>query len=281
MPRFLFRLWERWFGEPVRKVEAESLAYRMSEAARRPDYRTITVLLTAAVCLTGQNYFAAPEHLEPIAGPAAGLVAGPAAEATVRRTLLEWNADQASILTWAGLTAVVCYAVIPGLVIRWGFGGRLTDFGFGVRGVAADWPVYLAFAAVMAPLVWMCSGSERFQAVYPFYRVNSPAEVGGTFLRWELVYALQFVGLEFFFRGFLVHGTKHRFGVYAVFVMAVPYCMIHFHKPLAECVGSIVAGVALGLVSLATRSIWPGAVLHIFVAWGMDLSCLLRRGMLG
>jgi membrane protease YdiL (CAAX protease family) len=105
--------------------------------------------------------------------------------------------------------------------------------------------------------------------------------VDADLLRWEVVYAVQFVALEFFFRGFLVHGLKHRFGVYSVLVMTVPYCMIHFGKPMPEATASIIAGVALGLVSLATRSIWLGAALHISVAWGMDAACLARRGLFG
>ena len=64
-------------------------------------------------------------------------------------------------------------------------------------------------------------------------------------LRWELAYGLQFIGLEFFFRGFMVHGTKHRFGFYAIFVMMVPYCMIHFRKPMPETCGAIVAGMVM------------------------------------
>src|SRR5439155_23413116 len=131
------------------------------------------------------------------------------------------------------------------------------------------------------PLVALCSGAERFQDVYPFYRIHSRDQVGAEFVRWEVLYALQFVALEFFFRGFIVHGTKHRFGAYAVFVMVIPYCMIHYHKPMPEAFASIVAGVGLGLVSLVTRSIWPGAALHIMVALGMDLSCLVRKGMIG
>ncbi|MBX9584660.1 MAG: CPBP family intramembrane metalloprotease [Gemmataceae bacterium] len=281
MPRLLLRLWDRWFGGPLRKVEAEALADRLSDAGRRPDIRTIAVLLTAAVCLTFQNYASHPDKLAPLAGAIAGLVSGPVAEADVRETLREWTVNQGPQLTWFALSAILSYTVFPIAVIKRVFRGRLTDFGLGVRGVAADWPVYLGFAAVIAPLVWLFSAEERFQQVYPFYRVHSPAEVDAAFVRWEVVYALQFVALEFFFRGFLVHGTKHRFGVYAVFVMVIPYCMIHFHKPLPECCGSILAGVALGLVSLATRSVWPGAALHISVAWGMDLACLYRRGMIG
>src|SRR5205823_2959644 len=126
---------------------------------------------------------------------------------------------------------------------------------------------YLSFALLMIPLVWVCSWETRFQETYPFYRVHSRDDLGPVWVRWEVIYAIQFIALEFFFRGFIVHGTKHRFGAYAVFAMVVPYCMIHYQKPLPECCGSIIAGVALGMVSLVTRSIWPGAALHIMVAW--------------
>jgi hypothetical protein len=105
---------------------------------------------------------------------------------------------------------------------------------------------------------------------------------------WQLLYALQFVALEFFFRGYLIHGWKRRLGPYAIFAAMVPYCLIHFGKPLPETLGSIVAGVVLGLMSLKTNSIWPGAGLHIAVAWTMDAAAtttdcirsVLRRGRL-
>jgi membrane protease YdiL (CAAX protease family) len=281
MMRFITRLWERWFGEPLRKVEAESLAYRQSAAGRGVDRKTITVVLVAAGCLTLQNYTSHPDRLTPVAASAASLVSGPDAAREVEATLRTWTAEQGPRLVWGGVVAFLTYAVIPGLVVKLWLRERLTEFGAGARGVASDWPVYLGFAAVMLPLVWAFSAEERFQQMYPFYRVHDRAGVGPELLRWEVVYALQFVGLEFFFRGFMVHGTKHRFGVYAVLLMVVPYCMIHFHKPVPEAIGSIFAGVALGLVSLATRSIWPGAALHVLVAWGMDLSVLYRRGMIG
>ena len=43
----------------------------------------------------------------------------------------------------------------------------------------------------------------------------------------------------------------------------------------------LVAGVALGLMSLKTRSVWLGAALHISVAWGMDTCSLWRKGLIG
>ena len=65
-------------------------------------------------------------------------------------------------------------------------------------------------------------------------------------------------------------------GVYSVFAMAVPYCMIHFNKPLAEVLGAILAGTILGTLSLRTRSIWCGVLIHVTVAVSMDLLSLMQ-----
>jgi uncharacterized protein len=277
----LSKIWNRWFGEPLRKVEAESLAYRASEAGQGLDWKTITVILTAAACLTIQNYAAAPDRLTPLCGFVAERTAGPEARIQVVGTLIDWTKDQGARLTWFGICTILCYTVLPLIAIKLLFREKLLDYGLGIRGVIADWPVYASFICIMVPLVCLFSAEERFQNVYPFYRIQSPSEVDRVFFRWEVIYAFQFMALEFFFRGFMVHGTKHRFGAYAVFVMVIPYCMIHYHKPWPEACGSVLAGVGLGVVSLVTRSIWPGAALHIMVAWGMDFSSLWRKGMIG
>jgi uncharacterized protein len=57
----------------------------------------------------------------------------------------------------------------------------------------------------------------------------------------------------------------------------VPYCMIHFSKPLPEALGAIVAGVVLGTLSLRTGSILGGAMLHVAVAVTMDVLALARK----
>src|SRR5437879_11122927 len=85
---------------------------------------------------------------------------------------------------------------------------------------------------VMLPILFVISQNDRFQATYPFYKIATGQPLWPRFWVWELSYGLQFIGLEFFFRGFMVHGTKHRFGFYAILVMTVPYCMIHFRKPM-------------------------------------------------
>jgi membrane protease YdiL (CAAX protease family) len=277
----IFGIWNRWFGDPLRQVEADSLAFRASETGQRLDLKTIIVILIVATCLTIQNFALAPERCTPLGGFLGQLLGGDEGRREVLSTLDSWADSTAPRLMWAGTCMILTYTVLPIFAIKVLFRERLLDYGLGIRGVVRDWPVYLAFAGIMVPLVYIFSFEERFQNIYPFYRVRSRENVDGIFFRWEVVYAIQFMALEFFFRGFMVHGTKHRFGAYAVFVMVIPYCMIHYHKPWPEACGSILAGVGLGVVSLVTRSVWPGAALHIFVAWSMDFSSLYRRGLIG
>lgn len=274
------RLWNRWFGAPLRQIEGDSLAFRLSEAGQRLDTKTVAVVLIAAACLTIQNYSASPDRLAPLCGFVAERIGGPEGRASILATLNGWMEHQGTRLAWFGICAILTYTVLPALAIKLLFREKLLDYGLGIRGVIADWPVYASFACIMVPLVFLFSAEERFQEVYPFYRIASRDQIGPSFYRWEIIYAVQFMSLEFFFRGFIVHGVKHRFGPYAVFVMVIPYCMIHYHKPWPEACGSVLAGVGLGVVSLVTRSIWPGAALHIMVAWGMDFSSLWRKGMI-
>jgi membrane protease YdiL (CAAX protease family) len=96
------------------------------------------------------------------------------------------------------------------------------------------------------------------------------------------LYATQFFTLEFFFRGFLVFAGREAMGSSVIVAMVVPYCMIHFGKPWAEALAAILAGVVLGTLSLKTRSIWSGFLIHVTVAVSMDLAALLQtRGLPG
>jgi membrane protease YdiL (CAAX protease family) len=167
------------------------------------------------------------------------------------------------------------------LIVRLVFRERVQDYGVKVGGVFADFWVYALMMAVAWPAIFLASANARFQNTYPFYRLAPDECAWPNLVRWELLYTLQFFGVEFFFRGLMVHGLKYRFGAYAIFVMMVPYCMLHFHKPLAEALVSIIGAVALGFMSLRTRSIWMGTAIHVSVAWSMDAASLWRQGFLG
>ncbi len=184
-------------------------------------------------------------------------------------------------LGWWVAIVTIFYFVIPLLIIRFVWKDKASDFGlkFGIE--SGFWKLLAACTAVMLPLVYLMSLTSGFAAKYPFLRINNGgAYIGRTLLVWELIYFVQFFGLEFFFRGFLVHSLKRSLGLYSIFVMTVPYCMIHFSKPPAETFSAIAAGIFLGWLSYKNGSIWLGLLLHCTVAFSMDILALYNKGLL-
>jgi membrane protease YdiL (CAAX protease family) len=169
------------------------------------------------------------------------------------------------------------YFVVPACVIKLAWKEKLSDYGFKLRGSLEGWPIYLCLFGAVMPLIVIASFGKNFQGAYPFYEVPRQ-DFMGRLLVWEIFYALQFISMEFFFRGFMVHGLRQKLGVYSIFAMVLPYCMIHFVKPLPELLGSIVAGVVLGIMSYRYRSILQGACVHIGVASSMDFLSLWHKG---
>ncbi|MBI5608896.1 MAG: CPBP family intramembrane metalloprotease [Deltaproteobacteria bacterium] len=173
-------------------------------------------------------------------------------------------------LSWV-LGCVLCYVIIPAGVVRIVFGLTLSEFYMAPRDYAKHLPIYALLFLPVALSVIGVAQSPEFQMHYPFH--TSRVGVGGQ-LVWELGYGIQFFALEFFFRGFLLRGLAADMGASAILAMSIPYCMIHFGKPLPECLGSILAGTVLGTLAMDTRSIWGGVTIHVAVAWLMDGAAL-------
>lgn len=167
------------------------------------------------------------------------------------------------------------YMGLPMLYLR-RMGRRLGDYYFNPRGFWEHRNVYLGMCAVVLVLVGIVSFQPSFQEIYPFYTWCGRSWFD--LLAWEAGYALQFVALEFFFRAFLLEGMRRSLGVGAVYCMLLPYCMLHFQKTAAECLGSILAGLVLGLMAMRYRSIWGGILVHFTVALSMDIASLIQKG---
>ena len=136
-------------------------------------------------------------------------------------------------------------------------------------------PPYLALLAVMVPIVVAAAFIlPGFRDKYPLYAYKDTWSLTNLLI-FELIYSSQFFAVEFFFRGYLVSGLGRSIGARAILVSMMPYVMIHFHKPLLEALGAIVAGTILGAFALRTRSIWGGLMVHLGVAWSMDFFSLL------
>lgn len=180
---------------------------------------------------------------------------------------------------WAG-TQILAYGVLP-VAVAAVIGLRPRDLGWTFRGIGTHWKVYGVLFALAVPFVLVASTTSDFQAQYPLLEVlPGQSDVFEDLGRWWVVYALQFVAIEAFFRGFLVLGLAPRFGAMSVVIAVIPYMMIHFVKPPAEALASVVGGLVLGTLALRTRSIVGGIAVHLGVAALMDVAALWHKGFL-
>lgn len=149
------------------------------------------------------------------------------------------------------------------------------DF-FGLTGRGFKWKPYLILLVLMIPLLLLASTQEDFRMVYPKLQQVS-AVFNGSWtdvplaLLYELSYGSDFFSIELFFRGFLVLAFIRFAGKDAILPMACFYCAIHFGKPLGECISSYFGGLLLGIIVYRTRSIYGGLVVHLGIAWIMEL----------
>ena len=183
-----------------------------------------------------------------------------------------------ALYTQAWWTAwhLVGYVLIPWCVIRWVLKENLCEFGIGFGDTRRYIPYYIALATPIVFFAFLVSFREDFANHYPFYRLASRSIVD--LVLWEMLYIAQFIALEFFFRGFVLHAWKPSIGAGAIFVMCVPYLMIHFPNPWLEATGAIPFGILLGVLALRSRSIWGGAGVHVTIALSMDILALMQSG---
>ena len=268
----------RFVLKPINETIAQQREYLDSNPAGVARLRALIVMLVAAVALTMRDSAYAPtfdsivtycgvlEDDNPVGWR--GWLADLATPQNHRLAHLAFWA------VWQFLT----YVALPALVVKLVLRERLTEYGLKFRGLASGWWIYLGVDLVMAPLILLASTTASFQHTYPFFKPGYGFQIDSAywprFWIWQCFYAMQFVSLEFFFRGFMLHGTKYHLGPYCILAMVIPYCMIHYGKPLPETCGAIIAGLVLGFMSLKTRSIWLGAAIHIAVALTMDLAAI-------
>jgi hypothetical protein len=166
------------------------------------------------------------------------------------------------------------------LFIIWRTNNKGEPF-YGLQAKQYNWRPYLWMLVVMLPLIALASTQPDFLATYPKYQklsfLKSNNASIGHFLLFELAYGSDFFSIELFFRGFLILGFMKYAGRDTILPMAVFYCAIHFGKPLGECISSFFGGILLGIITYNTRSIWGGLVVHLGIAWLMELGGYLGK----
>jgi membrane protease YdiL (CAAX protease family) len=259
-----------FFRGTWREIDEEALRERAAILAKgKTDPRPMVALVMCAVILTMQEYYGGRGFFELQVYP--WIAKHYRADAMVKLA----RYDELYGFGWWAATRIGGY-VLPFLLWKLVFRkDSILDLGLRARGFFDHAWIYGLFLAVVLPAMLVVSSQPDFGSYYPFYK-NAPRS-WFDFLTWEAMYFAQFFALEMFFRGFWLGVLRKSFGSGAIFAMAVPYCMIHFGKPYLEAVGAIVAGIALGSLSMKTKSIYQGFLVHITVAALMDWLSLRRR----
>jgi hypothetical protein len=136
---------------------------------------------------------------------------------------------------------------------------------------------YFLLLLMMTPLIALAATQADFLHTYPkVQRLQFiDAYVAHPWpwkLAYELAYGVDFITIEFFFRGFLILAFVRYGGAAAILPMAAFYCSIHFGKPLFECITSYIGGIILGAVVYNTHTIWGGLIVHLGIAWLMEVA---------
>jgi membrane protease YdiL (CAAX protease family) len=180
------------------------------------------------------------------------------------------------MLAWSS-GCVFFFLIIPALFSTFVNKQSLIKTGFSITFPAEHVKIYLLMLMVVLPMVVIASFNAHFQETYPFYYFPKDEFPIQRFITWEVFYLLQFVAIEYFFRGFILFNCKPIFQEFSVYISVIPYCMIHFGKPMPETIGAILAGIFLGKMALRSGSILPGIALHYTVAISMDLLSLWQQ----
>lgn len=245
----------RWIArvgiQQWRAIDAET---DRSTPAPDPHIRFLVVAVTCAVSLTIQEYVGGADRYE------------------VWFTYDGGDYWELKGFVWWTAWRVIGYVLIPIIAIICMPGERIRDYHLSGRGFFKHLWIYAVMFLVLLPVVIAASTSPSFRETYPFYRMANRSQFD--LWSWESMYVVQFMALEFFFRGFLLNSLRRVMGSNAIFVMIVPYCMIHYGKPMPETLGAIGAGLILGTLAMRTKSIWGGVLIHVGVATTMDVLAL-------
>lgn len=238
--------------------------------------RALIVLFSVCVCLLLLNYGKNSYALEGLLKTVALWQNLPAGTYVSFLTQNEWGL--LCRYAWWSSWTVITYVVIPCFIIKLCLRERIADYGWRWGDTHKHWLGYAYLLLPVLGFVVIASFREDFVDHYPFYQLSGRSWLD--FVLWEALYLLQFASLEFFFRGYMLNSLRPYFGSAAIWIMIVPYLMIHFPKPWLEATGAIFFGLFLGILALRSRSIWGGFLVHAGVAVSMDIASLIQQGRL-
>jgi membrane protease YdiL (CAAX protease family) len=182
------------------------------------------------------------------------------------------GSQQVYLLKCASWVIKVFVVLLP-VVVIWFLKDKNNQPFYGTAALQSVKP-YLIMLLIMVPLIAWASTQSDFLNTYPkakFITLTIYNNKPWRYIFYELCYGFDFVSIEFFFRGFLILALLQICGTHCIIPVACFYCTIHFGKPMAEAISSFFGGMLLGIISFNTSSIWGGLIVHLGIAWMMEV----------
>lgn len=150
---------------------------------------------------------------------------------------------------------------------------------YGLRTKNAKLKPFFSIFYFIIPLVLLSAIFTEMGQYYPMYSSTNAGMFKDyfniseliTIISYEIAYGINFIGVELAFRGLLIIGFIKILGKDAILPMVTAYSILHFGKPLPETISSIFGGYALAVFAYKYKHIWAGIILHIGLAWLMEL----------
>lgn len=168
----------------------------------------------------------------------------------------------------------ITFFLLAILIIKFFLKESIKDYGLRWGEHKIGLSISFIFLAVMLPLIWFFSATPEFVEKYP--HLLSARSNWGEFSIYEMGMIIYLFSWEFIWRGFMLFGLKEKFGYYAVLIQMIPFVILHNGKPIAETLGAIAGGIALGILAFRTNSFFYGVITHIGVMFSIDFICTLR-----
>lgn len=249
-------------------------ARQYAQTRTETDYRPAVALVLLAITMTIHEYYGGRRFFTDALEPMLRSLE----KSGQKWVKFEKYQDLYSYFWWS-FSRILGYVIVPIAVWKTLFRtDSILDMGLRTKGFFSHIWIYGLCLVVVFAAMGLLANQQDFLTYYPFYKGASRSWFD--LLMWEAFYFAQFLALEFYFRGFLLQAMRRTMGASAIFVVAVPYCMIHFGKPYLEAHGAIIAGIVLGSLAMRTRSIYAGFLVHITVAGLMDYMALASRDAL-
>lgn len=255
----------------LEKIDAQPPSYTLSRAAALQ--RVTIVMLTTGVSLLLIHYLKYHSSFLAFLSFSASFYDQTALQ--VKHTLNQTGFYSLIGYAWWTFWHLMGYILLPFIVIRFLLKEKIADFGWRWNETHKHWAGYVLLITPILFFIFLVSFREDFLQHYPFY--NNAGRSWFDLIAWEVLYLLQFAALEFFFRGFMVQSLRPAMGANAIWVMTLPYLMIHFPKLWPEAFGALLFGLYLGILALKSRSIWGGFFVHAGIAITMDVTSLVKQ----